>query len=118
MKIFFLNGKMPFNFAEKNMTDSLHENVKVKLPGSSRGISDFDVTNMLIYKALNKMEYFRTRCLEMEEKHGLDFRRFKDRIDRGEDLSEEWDELVLWEEYFNSFEEWKSKYEEINRCLK
>ncbi|MCK5058101.1 MAG: hypothetical protein KAT34_15725 [Candidatus Aminicenantes bacterium] len=101
------------------MADSLQENVKIKFPkSSSPGISNFEVTNILIYKALNKMEYFRIRCLEMEEKHGLDFRRFKERIDRGEGIFEEWDELALWEEYFSSFEEWKSKYEEINRFLK
>jgi hypothetical protein len=100
------------------MADNMQKNVKIKFPTSRSGISDFEITNMLLHKALNKMEFFRTRCLEMEEKHGLDFRRFKEQIDRGEGILEEWDELALWEEYFNSFEEWKNKYEEINRFLK
>ncbi|MCK4763496.1 MAG: hypothetical protein KAW12_14955 [Candidatus Aminicenantes bacterium] len=72
----------------------------------------------MLHKALNKMDYFRTRCVEMEEKYGLDFKGFKDKIINGEeDIFAEWDELALWQEFFNSFEEWKQKYEELNRFL-
>lgn len=102
------------------MADSAQKKLKIKLPGDvGRRVFDSEFTNMLVYKALNKMEYFRTRCIEMEEKHGLDFHRFKERIDNGEPGKfDDWDELVLWEEYFDSFKEWKSKYEELNSFLK
>lgn len=114
--------KYIFNYWRNQMADNARKNLDIKFPppmNISGRISGSEVTNLMLYKALNKMEYFRTRCVEMEEKHGFDFTRFKERIDSGEEGKfDNWDELVLWEEYFNSFKEWKSKYEELNRFLK
>lgn len=111
--------KWPFNYWSNQMADSGLKMSHINIPGGIPGkFVNSEVTNMLLYKALNKMEYFRTRCVEMEEKHGLDYSNFMNRIDSGEDGKfDDWDELMLWEEYFNSFKEWKSKYEELNRFL-
>ena len=102
------------------MAENALKDIKIGFSNDVGGnFSDADITNILMYKALNKMEYFRIRCIEMEEKFGLNFHQFKHKIDNGEgDIFEEWDEMVLWEEYLNSFEEWKRKYEELNRFLK
>jgi hypothetical protein len=112
--------KWPLNYWRNHMANSGLKSVRVKISGDlPTRVANPEVTNMLLYKTLNKMEYFRSRCVEMEEKHGLDFSRFKDRIDSGEEGKfDDWDELMLWEEYFNSFREWKSKYEELNCFLK
>ncbi len=97
------------------------KNVKLQAPEDMlKHVPEAQVMNIMMYKALKKMEYFRTRCKEMEEKYGVDYLQFKDKLtdSEAELLLTEWEEMVLWEEYFNSFKEWENKYKALNRFLK
>ncbi len=76
------------------------------------------IANLLLNQTLHRMEYFRTRCLEMEEKYGSNLSGLREKIENGEnEMTEGWDELVRWEDYSHSFEEWKHKYEALNNYL-
>ena len=96
------------------------EEFKIKLPSDVIGmVTRVEILNMLTNKALNKMEYFRTKCIEMEEKYGMDFNAFNDKVNNEEkEVFGEWDDLILWEGYYYGYKEWKNKYEELMRCLK
>jgi hypothetical protein len=47
------------------------------------------------------MEYFRTRCLEFEQKYNMDYAAFKGIVDSQEE---------------EKFEEWESKYNNLKNC--
>jgi len=94
------------------------EEFKIKLPSGVIGmVTRTEILNMLSNKAFNKMEYFRTRCIEMEKKYGMDFDAFQKKINSEEkEVFSEWDDLILWEGYHYGYKEWKTKYEELKRC--
>jgi hypothetical protein len=91
---------------------------KIKLPSDVIGmVTSAEILSMLSNKSLNKMEYFRTRCIEMEKKYGMDFDAFQKKVNSEEkEVFSEWDDLILWEGYYYGYKEWKTKYEELKRC--
>jgi hypothetical protein len=96
------------------------EEIKIKVPSDIVGMAtNMEIINMLANKALNKMEYFKTKCIEMEEKYGMDFDAFNHKVNNEEkEVFSEWDDLILWEGYHYGYMEWKNKYEELKQCLK
>ncbi|MBI3599865.1 MAG: hypothetical protein HY097_04390 [Nitrospinae bacterium] len=73
-----------------------------------------EILEMLSDKALNKTEYYRSKCKEFEEKYGIDFISFKKKVEESEQESfEEWDDLIEWEGYEHVYREKKKKYEEL-----
>ncbi len=94
------------------------EEFKIKLPSDVIGmVTRAEILNMLSYKAINKMEYFRTRCIEMEKKYGMDFDAFQKKVNCEEkEMFSEWDDLILWEGYYYGYREWKTKHEVLERC--
>lgn len=93
--------------------------VNIKLPDDLKGrVSEVDIMNKLVNGALNRMEYYRTRCMEMEEKYGVDFDHFQGQFSSGfEEDFDEGDDFSLWEGYFYAFREWKNKYENLRNFL-
>ncbi|MFH0926117.1 MAG: hypothetical protein V1872_10920 [bacterium] len=92
---------------------------KIKLPiDVIESISDKEIVNLLINKALTKAEYYQSKSQEMEEKHGAGFETFKKKIDESEEEKiKEWDDLLLWEGYILGYKEWKKKYEGLRYCI-
>lgn len=93
--------------------------VKIQLPDHVIDMAtNIEIMIMLANKALNKMEYFKTKNDEMEEKYGMDFIAFNDKVHNAEnEVFSEWDDLILWEGYYYSYLEWQTKYEELKQCL-
>jgi len=55
-------------------------------------------------KALNKTEYYHTRCLELEQKYGMSFEDFQKRVEESQhEIFEEWDDLMEWEAYITAY---------------
>jgi len=99
------------------------ENIKevnIKLPGDiADTISKNEIVNLLIQKALNKSEYYRSKCKLMEIKYSTNFTDFKSKVEHDTQESfSEWDDLILWEGYYLGYNEWRRKYEELKSCLK
>lgn len=86
---------------------------RIKLPSDIISmVNRSEILNMLMNKAINKMEYYRTRCSEMEKKYGMDFDAFQKKVNGEEkEVCSEWDDLILWEGYHYAYKEWKTKYE-------
>ncbi|HLP44493.1 MAG TPA: hypothetical protein VK469_01010 [Candidatus Kapabacteria bacterium] len=91
---------------------------RIKLPSDIIGmVTKTEILSMLINKVINKIEYFRTRCVEMEKKYGMDFDAFQTKVNNEEkEVCSEWDDLILWEGYHYAYKEWESKYEELVQC--
>lgn len=70
-------------------------------------------------KALNKADYYVTRCKEFEGKYGMDFTTFKKKVEESEEeVLSEWDDLLLWEGYELAYREWQDKHEELKNCIR
>ncbi len=66
---------------------------------------------MLIDKSLNKAEYYRSNCQEMEQKYRADFADFKKKVEESEEeIFSEWDDLMIWEGYHLGYREWLKRY--------
>ena len=91
---------------------------RIKLPGDIISmVNRAEILNMQINKAINKVEYYRTRCSEMGKKYGMDFDAFQKKINGEEnEVCSEWDDLILWEGYHYAYKEWKTNYEELEPC--
>jgi hypothetical protein len=94
-------------------------NVKIRLPGIlAKHFSSREILTLLLDKAVNKSEYYSSKCKELEQKYGTDFASFKKRIEESEHESfSGWDDLLLWEGYELTYREWKKKYEDIMSCM-
>lgn len=92
----------------------------IKLPGDIvNTISKNEIILMLTDKALNKAEYYGTRCKEFEGKYGMDFTSFKKKVEESEEeVLSEWDDLLLWEGYELAYKEWQDKHEELKNCIR
>ena len=94
-------------------------NIKIKLLGIlAKHFSSKEILTLLLDKALNKSEYYLSKCKELEQKYETDFDSFKKGIEESERESfSGWDDLLLWEGYQLSFKEWKKKHEDIMSCM-
>jgi hypothetical protein len=93
--------------------------IKVKLPIDIAAMAtNVEIVHMFTNKAMTKMEYYRTKCIEMEGKYGMDFNAFNRKVNNGEkEVFSEWDDLILWEGYHYGYKEWGKKYEDLKQCL-
>jgi len=104
---------------EFNMRDTTLKEIKFKLPSEiAKSISTKEIVGLLAEKAFGKAEYYRSRCKEMEEKHGTDFESFKRKVEASEENFSWWDDLLIWEGYELAYKEWGKKYEELRDCMK
>lgn len=101
------------------MQETIFKEIKIKLPDDlAKTISNKEIITMLLDKALSKAEYYLSRCNEFQEKYGMDFVSFKKSAEEAkEEVFAEWDDLVMWEGYELSYNEWKKKYEELKSCI-
>ena len=72
----------------------------------------------LKYRALWKLEYYKGQMQPFERKYGVSFEEFKVKVERAsQENFEEWDDLIEWEAYHRAYEEWRERYEELEKCL-
>jgi hypothetical protein len=66
--------------------------------------------------ALLKLEFYRSKMKPFEAKYATTFPRFQRRVEKAsqEDFAA-WDDLVEWEAYYRSYQEWKNRYAELQR---
>lgn len=88
----------------------------IKLPVDiAISVSENEIINMLLFKSLNRTEYFNSKCRIFQEKYNLDFETFKKRVEESnQEVFYEWDDLILWEGYKMAFDEWNKKYKELS----
>ncbi|MGR3316993.1 MAG: hypothetical protein ACUZ8O_00715 [Candidatus Anammoxibacter sp.] len=101
------------------MQKAVLKEIKIKLPGNVvDSTSNKEIINLLTDKALNKSEYYQSKCKGMEEKYGKTFDDFKGMVENSEKENfTEWDDLIVWEGYELGFKEWKNKYEGLKYCM-
>ncbi|MFQ5901616.1 MAG: hypothetical protein ACE5IH_08680 [Thermodesulfobacteriota bacterium] len=100
------------------MGKTVLKEIKIRLPGDIiETVSNKEIIAMLLDKALNKAEYYHSRCKEMEERYGMKFASFKKKVDEAtKEKFSDWDDFILWEGYVLGYEEWNKKYEELKNC--
>ncbi|MDP2278679.1 MAG: hypothetical protein Q8K51_10695 [Nitrospirota bacterium] len=103
---------------EFKMQNSTLKEIKFKLPSDiANSVSKKEIVGLLAEKASGKAEYYRSKCKEMEEKHGTDFKSFKKKVESSGENFSRWDDLLVWEGYELAYKEWKKKYEELRDCM-
>lgn len=95
-------------------------NLKIKVPNWVKDEwGEKELIRNLASEALTKREYFRTRMLGFEEKYGLKFPKFEKKVlSKKKENFKEWDDLIIWEGYYESYHEWERKYKELIRCIR
>ncbi len=98
---------------------SAYRDVTIKLPKDAADIvSAQEIIALLIDKSLNKTEYYRSKCQEMEQKYRADFADFKKKVEESEEeIFSEWDDLMIWEGYHLGYREWLKRYKELKDCI-
>jgi hypothetical protein len=76
-----------------------------------------EVVRNLRAHALLKTEFYRSKMKPFEAKYATTFSRFQRRVAKSprEDFTA-WDDLVEWEAYYRSYQEWKKRHAELRRC--
>jgi hypothetical protein len=102
------------------MSKTALKEIKIKLPVDVIGsVSSEEIIKMLVDKALNKMEYYRSKSQEMEEVYRTKFNNFKKKVEKSKrENFKEWDDLIVWEGYELAYKEWKKNYEELKHCIR
>ena len=69
-------------------------------------------------QALVKLECYRSKMKPFEAKYATTFSRFQQRVKKApkEDCAV-WDDLIEWEAYYRSYQEWKKRYAELQQWL-
>jgi len=94
--------------------------IKLMLPANVvESLARNEIVSLLMDKILNKKEYYLTRCNEMEQRYGKPYTAFKEQVENSEkEEFEEWDDLIEWEAYELAYKDCKTKYEELQNCMK
>lgn len=60
-------------------------------------------------QAEQKIDYYNKKISEMEQKYGMNFSVFEEKINSktGEEDFEEWDDFIIWESYVKAFQYWE-----------
>jgi Arc/MetJ-type ribon-helix-helix transcriptional regulator len=60
-------------------------------------------------QAEQKIDSYRKKIAEMEQKYGMDFSAFEERINsrESEEDFEEWDDFIIWESYVKAYRYWE-----------
>ena len=103
---------------EKNLNTGIKE-IRLRLPTDVvDSIPDNEIISMLLDKILTKVEYYQSRCKEMEEKYKMNFNSFKKKINNNKkEIFSDWDNFILWEGYMLGYKEWNKKYKELKQCI-
>ncbi len=91
--------------------------VAVALPTwISREEAQEEVVRDLRARALLKMEFYRSKMKPFEAKYATTFLRFQRRVKKSpkEDFAA-WDDLIEWEAYYRSYQEWKKRHAELRQ---
>jgi hypothetical protein len=82
-------------------------------------IEEKELLSLLLSHAATKYEYYASRSRGFETKYGHDFGSFKRSIDESNEESfSQWDDLIAWEAFDAATQQWKTRYEELQACLK
>ena len=92
--------------------------ITIKLPKMlADDISAKEIFGMVMDKAVTTSEYYRSRCKEFEQKHGISFSAFKKKVESAKtENTAEWDDMLVWEGFELAYSEWKRKSEELQAC--
>jgi len=82
-------------------------------------IEEKELLSLLLSHAATKYEYYASRSRNFEAKYGHDYVTFKKRVDGSKQESfSQWDDLIAWEAFDAATQQWKTRYEELQSCLK
>ncbi|HDQ00469.1 MAG TPA: hypothetical protein ENN22_14985 [bacterium] len=92
----------------------------LKLPSwINKEEAENELLKNLKIKAQLKMEFYRSKMLPFERRYNISLEEFKKRFNsKAEEKFEEWDDFIEWEASFNSYNEWKQRFEEIECSVK
>ena len=66
--------------------------------------------------ALLKLGFYRSKMKPFEAKYATTFPRFQRRVEKGaQENFAAWDDLIEWEAYYRSYQEWKKRYIELRQ---
>jgi hypothetical protein len=91
--------------------------VTIALPSwLGQGEAQAMVVRDLRAHALLKLEFYRSKMKPFEAKYATTFPRFRRRVEKAtqEDFAA-WDDLIEWEAYYRSHQEWKKRYAELRQ---
>lgn len=96
------------------VTMEIHVPIWVK---REKGVND--ILRNLLFEAYAKMEYYQSRMLSFERKYGVSFIKFEKKIKEAKKENfEMWDDLIIWEGFYQAYNEWKQRYKDIKECMK
>ncbi|QTA87892.1 hypothetical protein [Desulfonema magnum] len=100
------------------MQEATLSEVTIKVPANVADmITTGEIIILLTDKALSRAEYYRSKCSEMEQRHGIGYTDFKKKVEEAErEVFSDWDDLLVWEGYHLGYKEWMNKYEELRNC--
>jgi hypothetical protein len=93
--------------------------VTITLPSwISKEKAQEEVVQDLRARALLKMEFYRSKMKLFEAKYATTFPHFKRKVEKSakEDFTA-WDDLIEWEAYHRSYQEWKKRHTELQKWL-
>ena len=81
-------------------------------------LDEKELLSLSLSHATTKHEYFASRTRIFAAKYGCDYATYKKHIESSSQESYEgWDDLIAWEAFDAAAEEWRSRYEELRKCL-
>ena len=86
--------------------------VTLKIPPSiAAEFRSNEIIELLLAKALGKRDLYETKIKMFELKYGTDFASFKKNTEKGDEIFQEWDDLVMWEGFLLA-------YRDLKLCMK
>ena len=75
-----------------------------------------EVVRDLRARALLKLEFYRSKMKLFEAKYATTFSRFQRRVEKAsQEDPAAWDDLIEWEAYYRSYQEWKKRHAELRQ---
>ena len=72
--------------------------VILRIPTSiADNIGNKEIIKLLLDKALGKKDLHKSKIKMFESKYGTNYASFKKKIEKGDEIFQEWDDLLLWE---------------------
>lgn len=101
------------------MSALITSDLTVPLPPSvAATTSSHEIIELLLGRAMNKAEYFKSKSKFFQQSHGMCFNDFKAQSELQEESFSAWDDLLVWEGYELAYHEWYGKYQDLLACLK
>ena len=93
--------------------------VTLKIPPSiAAEFQSNEIIELLLDKALGKRDLYESKIKMFELKYGTDFASFKKNTEKGDEIFQEWDDLLMWEGFLLAYREWNRKYRDLKLCMK